>query len=399
MSARSGPVWVAVGDLNNDHKLDIIVANINASNLGIFFGNGDATFKNLLYVSTGVNSSPCSVAVGDFNKDGWMDIAAANQGTGTFIVFSNNGNGTDFPESQYWPSLGSSFQSIFVGDLNNDTKLDILVTGKGLEIGVVYILFGFGDGNFTVPTVYSTGKNEFPTSIAICDFDNDGRLDLAVTHYIKSNIFLMFQDGSERFITPWYFATGSGSNPQSVTGGDFNHDNHTDVAVANAGTNNIGILLGLGDGTLAPQKTYMTGNMSTPFAIAVGYINDDDRLDIAVANYDSNNIGILFGYSNGGFTVITTYSTGSSSVPYSITISDLNKDNYTDIVVVTAGTDKMLVFYGFDNGTFLNPNSYSIEYDARPKSVAVGDINNDNLLDIIVANYGADYVEIFLQTC
>jgi hypothetical protein len=209
----------------------------------------------------------------------------------------------------------------------------------------------------------------------------------------------MFQYRSERFVTPWYFATGSGSHPNSVSVGDFNHDNHTDVAVANSGTNNIGILLGLGDGTLAPQKTYMTGNMSTPFAIAVGYINDDDRLDIAVANYDSNNIGILFGYSNGGFTVITTYSTGSSSVPYSITISDLNKDNYTDIVVVTAGTDKMLVFYGFDNGTFLNPNSYSIEYDARPKSVAVGDINNDSLLDIIVANYGADYVEIFLQTC
>jgi hypothetical protein len=57
------------------------------------------------------------------------------------------------------------------------------------------------------------------------------------------------------------------------------------------------------------------------------------------------------------------------------------------------------VFFGLGNGNFLDPMSYSVGYDARPQSVTIGDINNDSLLDIVVANYGSNYVEILLQTC
>jgi hypothetical protein len=399
MPAASSPVWVVVDDMNNDHTPDIIVANSNADNIGILFGYGNGTFRNVTTHSTGDSSGPCSVAVGDFNKDSWKDIAVANAGTITIAVLSGMGNGTNFSGSKYATPLGSIFVSIFVGDVNNDTNLDILVTGSGVDIGIVYIFFGFGDGNFTIPTVYSTGLHAVPTSIGICDFDNDGRVALAVTNSIKANIFFMFQYGSDQFVTAWLFTTGNGSSPMAVTVGDFDNDSHEDIAVANSGTNNIGIFRGKGDRTFFVQKTYSTGNHSRPNAIAVADFNNDNQLDIAVANYDANNIGILFGYGNGTFAVVTTYSTGGSSNPFSIAIDDLNKDNLMDIVVATFGTNKVLVFFGLVNGTFLDPKSYSLDYNARPQSVTIEDINNDGLLDIIVANSGADYVEILLQTC
>lgn len=140
-------------------------------------------------------------------------------------------------------------------------------------------------------------------------------------------------------------------------------------------------------------------------------------MDIAIINRLTKNIGIFLGYGNGTFpqqqtyliqrqilslffvdmemTLLTIYSTGISSVPSSIAVKDLNKDNYFDIVVSNYGSNDVLVFWGSNNGTFLGSKSYSVGYNAHPQSLAIGDINNDSLMDIIVGNY----VEILLQTC
>jgi hypothetical protein len=184
-----------------------------------------------------------------------------------------------------------------------------------------------------------------------------------------------------------------------VAVGDFNNDDHLDIAVANSATNNIGILLGYGNGDFADQLTYSTGTDSVPSSISVGDFNDDNHLDIAVVNTASDNIGIMLGYGNGRFANVTMYSTGDSSVPVSIAVNDLNKDSYLDLVVANWGTNYVLIFLGKGNGSFLGPKAYSVGYNARPQSVAIGDLNNDDMLDIVVANYGTDYIEILLQTC
>jgi predicted Zn-dependent protease with MMP-like domain len=395
---NSFPSWVAVADFNNDNILDIPVCNQGLDNVGIFFGYGNGSFNDIITINTGEGSQPYSIDTGDLNNDTWIDIAVACV-TGDIGIFFGYGNGTFSSQTIYSTGSPSPWNQIIIADLNSDTKLDVAVSNFGDGNGNIGVLYGYGDGHFAVLKIYSTGWNSNPISIAVGDFNNDNQLDLAVSQSNLDSINIMLRLRSEPFATPTMFSTGNNSRPQSVVTGDFNNDDQLDIAVANSATNNIGMFLGYGNGNFAPQQTYFIGNNSRPVSLAVGDFNNDHHLDIAVANSEACTIVILRGFGNGSVAVFTTYSTGALSIPSSIAVDDLNSDHHLDIVVTNYYSDELLVFLGFGNGTFFEAKSYSLGYNTRPQSVAIGDMNNDGLLDIIVANYGGDYVQIFLQTC
>jgi streptogramin lyase len=195
------------------------------------------------------------------------------------------------------------------------------------------------------------------------------------------------------------YETGNGSAPYSVEVGDFNNDNQLDVVVANFGTNEVGVLLGFGNGTFAVIMTYSTGNGSNPHCVAVADLNDDDQLDIIVANYGTNNIGVLLGYGNGSFANITMFSTGDGSHPFWVTLGDLNNDDRLDIAVANSASNTVGVLLGYGNGSFGKQTSYLMGYGSRPYAVAIGDFNNDTWMDMVVANYDKQGVDILLQMC
>ncbi|CAF1321342.1 unnamed protein product [Rotaria sordida] len=399
MPDESSPVWVVVGDFNNDNVQDIAVANFNGHNIGILLGYGDGAFRNVTLYSTGNNSGPCSIAIGDFNKDNWMDIAVANKHTQNVGIFFGYDNGSFSSQTTYMTDSGSMLMSIVVGDINNDGILDIAISDFGSGKGNIGVLYGLDNGTFLVSKIYSTGINTDPSSIAICDIDNDGRLDFIVSNSNKNNIGIMLRDKSEPLGKQTMFSTDNGSSPYAVVVSHFNDDDHLDIAVANSKTNNIGIFLGYGNGSFANQEIYSTGIYSSPKFIAVGDLNNDKQMDIIVANSNTGNICIFLGNRNGTFIISQNYSTGQGSEPSSIAVADLNKDNKTDIIITNSGINNVLVFFGSDNGIFSKPKTYSLDYGSHPISVAIGDFNNDSWLDIVVANDGSGYVEVLLQTC
>ena len=118
-----------------------------------------------------------------------------------------------------------------------------------------------------------------------------------------------------------------------VAVGDFNNDNQLDITVANWGINSISVILGYGNGTFADPVSYSTGSGSRPISIAVGDFNNDSCLDITTAHYGGNTIGVFLGYGNGRFRTVTTFSTGTSSRPISVTVVDVNNDTQLDIIV------------------------------------------------------------------
>jgi hypothetical protein len=200
-----------------------------------------------------------------------------------------------------------------------------------------------------------------------------------------------------------------GSSPHSVAVGDINNDNNLDLAIV-VSSSYVIIFLGLGNGSFIFEYYYSTGANSRPFSIALANFNSDNHLDIAVTNINNNNVDIFFGNGDGTFTQQTTYSTGSYSHPYYVIIADFNNDyisdiaatlndNISDIVVAKSGTSNIFFPYGYGNGTFGNETLYPLGYGYNPYSVTVKDLNEDGWMDVVIACYSTDHVETLIKMC
>ncbi|CAF4731963.1 unnamed protein product, partial [Rotaria sp. Silwood2] len=219
----------------------------------------------------------------------------------------------------------SGTKHVNFGDFNNDNHLDIAVAN--IFTGRVGILFGYGNGYFMSITLYVNDVGLIPNWILVGDFNSDTRLDLVFVEESETNLWVLLETGKKHFGSQTTLLSYEGSKPSSIAVGDFNNDKCLDIAIANYGTDNIGILLGHGNGSFENMTIYSTGNGSQPLAIALGDVNNDTLLDIVVANSGTDNIGIFLGYHNGSFAALTTYSTEKGSRPMSIAISDFNSDH------------------------------------------------------------------------
>ncbi|CAF4519304.1 unnamed protein product, partial [Rotaria magnacalcarata] len=256
--ALSYPQSIAIGDFNNDSLLDAAVANYGTSNVGIFLGIGNGLFTAQRTLSTGTGSGPYTVVVNDFNKDSRLDIAVGNTGTNNVGIFLGYGNGTFTEQTIFSIGGGSNPRSIAVSDFNKDNLLDIAVADSASSN--IAILFGYGNGTFRYNISLATGTKSSPHSIVACDFNNDSLPDIAVANSLTDNVGIFLGHGNGNFSAKVTFSTGYNSLPESITVSDFNNDSFLDIAVANNLGNNIGIFLGYGNGTFAPQIVYSTGN-------------------------------------------------------------------------------------------------------------------------------------------
>jgi hypothetical protein len=393
----SRPQSVAVGDFNNDNITDIAVANYRTDNIGIFIGKGDGTFQTQIKYSTGYLSMPTFVIVNDFDNDNHSDVAVSNKNRDDIGILYGYGDGTFASVVLYSTGIGTSPTCIRSGKFNNDETTDIVIASPGTNY--IMILYGLGDGRFVLGPSYTTGTKSGPISLAVGDFDGDGNLDITTANYLINNVGVHISYGSQDFGGMISYSTGSGSYPYSVAVSHFDADRNSDIVVANYGTNSIGILFGYGNGTFATIEIYSMEDNAHPTAVAVADLNNDNQSDIVVCNSESNNIYVYLGYGNGSISLVSIYSTGFRSRPYGVTIGDFDNDHILDIITSTAGTSTVILFHGYGNGFFVDVKSFIMGYRFDPYAVAVADFNNDGWLDIAVANYGGDYVEVLLQTC
>jgi hypothetical protein len=338
-----------------------------------------------------------SVAVGYLNSDNYIDIVISNYNGKTVAVLLGDGNGT-FTDVTMYSTGGSQPNYVSIGDLNNDNRSDIVVANFGSDS--IVVLSGFGDGTFLLGKTYPTGVRSTPIALALGDFNNDTRLDVAVADQSSNNIGVFLRYGSEPFANIITLDTGDGSKPHSAAVGDFNNDGRADIVVANLGIGNVGIFLGCGSRKFNAMISYPTGPVgSAPYSVSIGDFNNDSQSDIVVSNSEIDNVAILLGFGNGTFALPALYSTGARSRPYTVSIADFNNDNIMDIVVANSGTNNIFLLYGNGNGTFGNEKLYSLGYNYLPYSITVDDLNRDGWMDIITACYNTDNVEILMKMC
>ncbi|HEX4001189.1 MAG TPA: FG-GAP-like repeat-containing protein [Candidatus Acidoferrales bacterium] len=253
---------------------------------------------------------------------------------------------------------------------------------------------GPGSGNSSIPPIMNYTTGTAPSSVTSASLRDDGNNDLIVANSGDNTVSVLLGNGDGTFQSQVTY--GTGSNPVSVTTGQFNSiiNGYLDLAVANKDSNTLSILLGNGDGTFKKQTNLNTGHL--PVSVIAANFHDltsGTEVDLAVANQDDNTISIFQGNGDGTFKAPTSISLPSGYEPAGLASADLNGDGHIDLVVADSGSNTISVLLGNGDGTFRQRTDYPT--GSKPVCVAFGDFNGDGASDIAIANQSGNSVSIY----
>ncbi|MCE9572652.1 MAG: FG-GAP-like repeat-containing protein [Deltaproteobacteria bacterium] len=319
----SGPssYALAIGDLNGDGKPDIAVANRTAASVSVFLNTtaGGAlvpTFSAKVDFPGG--PQPASVAIGDINGDGRLDLAVASDGVSaslrsTSVLLNTASNGASMPSFAAkvdFPSLWET-ESVVLSDLNQDGKVDLAFAGySGASVRLNTTAPGAAVPTFSMQVYFTAGVS--PISVAVGDINRDGAPDLVVANnnpdpnagdhnYGFDQVSVFMSTTASGAAAPSYSPVVNFTadlNPSSVALGDLNGDGKLDFVDTNSNAGTVSVFLsstlqGATAPTFAPKVDYGAG--FSPYAVAVGDLNGDGRLDLAVASTNSDGLIVLLG--------------------------------------------------------------------------------------------------------
>ena len=297
------------------------------------------------------------------------------------LAIGSNDGGPDGPGACHQvfvraslPPVSPQSHHVTTADLNGDQVPDLVVASRSEGVGV---LLGHGDGTFAAEVTYNVGQID---SVAVADFDRDGRPDVAAADDGTGLVTILLGSGGGALGAPTTYPAGH--SPWSIQAADLNGDQMPDLAVTNIfGTDaTVTVLLGKGDGTFSPRASYMTD--AGPDGVAIADLDGDGKLDLAVANQAGRSVSVLMGRGDGTFGTQT--STASDGGPTTIVAGDLDGDGRPDLVVADQETNRVGVFRNKGDGTM--EIERTLDVLASPYGVAIGDLDRDGKPDIVATN-------------
>ena len=330
------PAHAIYGDFNNDGKLDQMTVD---GSILVQFGNGDGTFQSPIsspIASTGIGGT----VLGDFNKDGNLDLVVLTNQTSNveFYVYLGNGNGTfqagvPIGASNRWPLAGVA------GDFNGDGNLDVAVAaqnGTGVDV-----FLGNGDGTFKPATTYPTCFAGFNFGMAARDLNGDGHLDIAmVCDDFQGGMNVLIGNGDGTFKPAVAYHAG-GDYDASLALGDFNGDGKIDVAIS--GFTGVTTFLGNGDGTF--QAGIVTSSICVVAELVAVDFNYDGKTDLACSYNGNNTPQMSLLLSNGDGTFLRSFLPMPWSLDPGPTAVDLNGDGALDLISSVISPTSMTSYY------------------------------------------------------
>ncbi|KPL90160.1 FG-GAP repeat domain-containing protein [Herpetosiphon geysericola] len=359
---------------------------VNANSQGLTVPNLPNLIDFQPVVTYAAPSRPCELGRGDFNGDGFVDLATTNQLVGEVQIFINDGAG-GFPTRASYEIAAPC--GIDVGRLNNDQHLDIVVTNQNSNRLVV--MLGNGDGTFVLGQSFATGSR--PTDVILADFNQDTRLDVVVTNINSQSLSVLLGNGNGTFANQVVYSVQASPTLEAV--GDLTGDGYPEVVVANAGSDSISVLRNNANGNFAAAVHYPVGQI--PHSAGIGDIDADGDNDILAVNRWEQSMTRLINNGTGSFSPLTP--TIFLQGPGDIEISDLDGDGVLDILATNTITDvdpgTVSIYFGLGNANFSSPQIVTV--GVHPTSLIYADLNNDGLIDLATSNFYGDSISILLR--
>ena len=297
------PRGVAVGDFNRDGHLDLATANSGANeNLGdvsVLLNDGFGTFS--VVATYGAGQRPRFIVACDLNADSYPDLAVTNHNSNDLSVLLNDatGNGTFKAGASAYP-VGAGPRDVTAGDFDGDGNLDLAVAndGTGSEVSDISVLFNGGNGTFADAVAYAVGdggSGSGPWSILAGDLDQDGDIDLAVApHHNTINVWVLENNGAGIFGDAVGYISGGGP-ASSLALGDLDADTDLDVVVVHY-NHTWSYLLNDGDATFGDAVNSDVPG-SNPESVVLADLDEDSDLDLLVCVLSRSTVLVLINQS------------------------------------------------------------------------------------------------------
>jgi hypothetical protein len=374
---------VAFGDLDGDGRVDIAAAiglgaSTSLGGLRSYMGTPDGRFG----MKTLGAGAATDVGSADLNGDGHEDLVSVERDNNRVSVLLSHGDGT-FDPPLHFP-CGPSPQGLTLADFDRDGRIDA-VTGLS---GSLALLRGNGNGTLMAPVVLPGGG--LHTKVVAGDFNRDGWLDVASNNRLDTDVSVFWGIGTGTFEMGRFPA---GWRPVDLAAGDVDGDGVQDLVVGTvpwsggslpnpAPAQGLGILRGRGDGTFdLPRFLTWTPSTSTVQIadILIADLNGDGIRDLAVANSDVwGDVTVFFGQGLGSFGPHLGLLSNGTTSPISLAAADIDGDGRVDLVVGNYTVAEISVLVADGTGGFLPPSRYGT---LTPADLLTGDFNEDGWPD------------------